>query len=78
MIYSWGYGCAAPSTPTFNPPASKMPGAKCPLMQVPGPTLNVTEGKRLSSTQNNLPAAAVIPPILFPAPVTATGEYPAC
>ena len=40
-VYSWGYGCnGAPSG--FNPPASLMPNANCPSMQVPGPTLIVT------------------------------------
>ena len=41
MIYSWGYGCnTAPAG--FSPDATKMPGANCPTMQVPGPTLIVT------------------------------------
>src|SRR5246500_5690664 len=39
-IYSWGYGCSG--TPTGFAPA--MSGATCPSMQVPGPTLIVTEG----------------------------------
>ena len=58
MVYSWGYGCnTAPAG--FNPPAAKMPGATCPSMQVPGPTLIVTEGQTVSVTLHNaLPAAA--------------------
>ena len=78
MIYSWGYGCASAFTPTFNPPASKMPGAKCPLMQVPGPTLIVTEGQAvIVNLTNNLPAAAGNTSILFPGfQVTATGGVP--
>ena len=40
MVYSWGYGCNTAPT-GFNPPASTMPNAKCPDMQVPGPTLIV-------------------------------------
>src|SRR6266478_5289131 len=74
MIYSWGYGCN--STPTgFNPPAAKMPGANCPNMQVPGPTLIVTEGQPVTvNLTNNLPAAAGNTSILFPGfQVTATG-----
>src|SRR5258705_12656661 len=66
MIYSWGYGCnSAPAG--FNPPAAKMPGANCPTMQVPGPTLIVTEGDTVTVTlTNNLPAAAGNTSILFP------------
>jgi FtsP/CotA-like multicopper oxidase with cupredoxin domain len=66
MIYSWGYGCN--TTPTgFNPPASRMPGANCPNMQVPGPTLVVTEGQTVTVTLHNaLPAAAGNTSILFP------------
>src|SRR5438034_11674570 len=40
MVYSWGYGCRiAPSG--FAPTA--ISGAACGTMQVPGPTLIVTE-----------------------------------
>ena len=78
MVYSWGYGCISTYTPTFNPPATKMPGAKCPTMQVPGPTLIVTEGQSITVTlTNNLPAAAGNTSILFPGfQVTATGGVP--
>src|SRR5947208_7296144 len=65
-VYSWGYGCSsAPSG--FNPPATLMPGATCPTMQVPGPTLIVTEGQTVTvNLTNNLPTAAGNTSILFP------------
>src|SRR5882762_2345572 len=65
-VYSWGYGCnSAPSG--FNPPATKMPGANCPTMQVPGPTLVVNEGDSVTVTLTNaLPTAAGNTSILFP------------
>jgi FtsP/CotA-like multicopper oxidase with cupredoxin domain len=63
-IYSWGYGCnGAPSgfSPALNVKAS------CNTMQVPGPTLIVSEGDNVSVTlTNNLPAAAGNTSILFP------------
>jgi FtsP/CotA-like multicopper oxidase with cupredoxin domain len=64
MIYSWGYGCnSAPSA--FVPAA--ISGAFCKTMQVPGPTLIVTEGQTVSVTlTNGLPAAAGNTSILFP------------
>src|ERR1700757_136443 len=40
-VYSWGYGCVSGSAPTFLPAA--ISGAFCNTMQVPGPTLIVTE-----------------------------------
>ena len=70
-IYSWGYGCS--SAPTgFSP---TMPGQNCPTMQVPGPTLIVTEGQAVTvNLINQLPAAAGNTSILFPGfNVTATG-----
>jgi FtsP/CotA-like multicopper oxidase with cupredoxin domain len=75
-VYSWGYGCTSPGTGhTFSPPASLMPGATCPSMQIPGPTLIVTEGQTVTVTlTNNLPAAAGNTSILFPGfNVTTTG-----
>ncbi len=62
-IYSWGYGCTtAPSG--FKP---TMPNQACSSMQVPGPTLIVTEGQTVTVTlTNNLPAAAGNTSILFP------------
>lgn len=71
-IYSWGYGCrVAPSG--FLP--SKIPSPSCGSMQVPGPTLIVTEGQTVTVTlTNNLPPAAGNTSILFPGfNVTATG-----
>src|SRR5262250_2020 len=70
-IYSWGYGCnGAPAG--FAP---TLPGQNCPTMQVPGPTLIVTEGASVSITlTNNLPTAVGNTSILFPGfAVTATG-----
>ncbi len=74
-IYSWGYGCATPSAATFAP---AMAGSTCPLMQVPGPTMIVTEGQTVTVTlSDNLPAAAGNTSILFPGiNVTSTGGVP--
>ncbi len=70
-VYSWGYGCSvAPSgfAPTLT-------GQTCPTMQVPGPTLIVTEGQTVVvNLTNDLPNAAGSTSILFPGfQVTATG-----
>jgi FtsP/CotA-like multicopper oxidase with cupredoxin domain len=83
-IYSWGYGCASTYTPTFAPNVFNLPPAGattgkigfCSQMQVPGPTLIVTEGQSITVTlTNNLPAAAGNTSILFPGfAVTATGS----
>ena len=70
-IYSWGYGCTtAPSG--FAP---TMTGQTCNTMQVPGPTLILTEGQTATVTlTNSLPPAAGNTSILFPGfSVTATG-----
>jgi len=62
-IYSWGYGCS--STPTDFAPT--MSGQNCPSMQVPGPTLIVTQGDTVTvSLTNGLPKAAGNTSILFP------------
>jgi FtsP/CotA-like multicopper oxidase with cupredoxin domain len=77
MVYSWGYGCnTAPAG--FNPDSSKLPGANCADMQIPGPTLVVTEGQTVTVTlHNNLPAAAGNTSILFAGfQVTASGGVP--
>ena len=60
-IYAWGYGCdGAPSG--FAP----FPGT-CPDMQLPGPTLIVTEGDTVTvNLRNNLPPAAGRTSIVFP------------
>src|SRR5579864_5426555 len=46
-VYSWGYGCNG--NPTGFQPAA-ISGATCPTMQVPGPTLIVTEGDTVQVT----------------------------
>lgn len=63
-VYSWGYGCS--STPAgFAPSAIK--GASCGTMQVPGPTLIVTEGQTVTvNLTNGLPSSAGNTSILFP------------
>jgi len=64
-VYSWGYGCATGSTPNFVPKAIN--GAFCNTMQVPGPTMVVTEGMTVTiNLTNNLPTAAGNTSILFP------------
>ena len=73
-VYSWGYGCnGAPAG--FAPAAIASTVASCNSMQVPGPTLIVTEGQSVSVTlTNSLPSAAGNTSILFPGfNVTATG-----
>ena len=67
MIYSWGYGCASTYTASFLPITITPPAGGCPTMQVPGPTLIVTEGQFITVTlTNNLPPAAGNTSILFP------------
>jgi Multicopper oxidase len=72
-VYSWGYGCASTTGLTFLPAA--ISGASCPTMQVPGPTLIVTEGQAITvNLTNSLPTAAGNTSILFPGfTVTVTG-----
>jgi FtsP/CotA-like multicopper oxidase with cupredoxin domain len=72
LVYSWGYGCS--SAPSGFAPAA-IAGATCPTMQIPGPTLIVTQGATVSVTlTNNLPGAAGNTSILFPGfNVTASG-----
>src|SRR5207249_9447134 len=66
MIYSWGYGCRTGFAPSGFAP-SAISGAACPTMQVPGPTLIVTEGQTVTvRLTNNLPNAAGNTSILFP------------
>jgi len=63
-VYSWGYGCS--SAPSGYAPVA-IAGASCSSMQVPGPTLIVTEGQTVTVTlTNGLPAAAGNTSILFP------------
>ena len=62
-VYAWGYGCNG-SPSGFAP--SAITNATCSSMQVPGPTLIVTEGQTVRVTlTNNLPAAAGNTSILF-------------
>jgi FtsP/CotA-like multicopper oxidase with cupredoxin domain len=72
QVYSWGYGCV--NGATF---ANKTPLADqtCPTMQIPGPTLVVTEGQTVTVTlTNGLPTAAGNTSMLFPGfQVTASG-----
>src|SRR5882672_5584289 len=65
-VYTWGYGCTAPpATSAFVPTTTTAPF--CNTMQVPGPTLVVTEGQSVSVTlTNGLPASAGNTSILFP------------
>jgi FtsP/CotA-like multicopper oxidase with cupredoxin domain len=70
MIYSWGYGCAT-ATPTV--PAAIT--GSCSGMQIPGPTLIVTEGDTVTvNLTNNLLQRVGNTSILFPGfQVTASG-----
>ena len=74
-VYSWGYGCNG--TPAGFAPAA-ITTATCPTMQVPGPTLIVTEGQTVTvNLTNGLPTPAGNTSILFPGfVVTATGGTP--
>ena len=66
-VYSWGYGCVTGSTPTFVPKASFAFTPACNTMQVPGPTMVVTEGQTVTiNLINNLPPAVGNTSILFP------------
>jgi FtsP/CotA-like multicopper oxidase with cupredoxin domain len=71
-IYSWGYGCNG--APSGYAPAAIKTGF-CNSMQVPGPTLIVTEGQTVTvNLKNGLPTAAGNTSILFPGfQVTTTG-----
>ncbi len=73
MVYSWGYGCASTAGLTFLP-ATDIAGS-CGTMQIPGPTLIVTEGQTVTVTlSNGLPASAGNTSILFPGfQVTSSG-----
>src|ERR1700752_4360325 len=60
-VYSWGYGCA--TAPTGYAPFTGF----CNTMQVPGPTLIVTEGQTVTvNLTNALPSSAGNTSILFP------------
>jgi FtsP/CotA-like multicopper oxidase with cupredoxin domain len=63
-VYSWGYGCNG--SPSGYAPAAITNGF-CNPMQVPGPTLIVTEGQTVTvNLTNGLPTAAGNTSILFP------------
>jgi len=72
MVYAWGYGCDG--SPAGFAPAAIL-GANCDPMQIPGPTLIVTEGQTVTvNLRNNLPAGAGNTSILFPGfQVTSSG-----
>jgi FtsP/CotA-like multicopper oxidase with cupredoxin domain len=65
-IYSWGYGCDPSSAaPKFLPAA--ISNAQCSAMQIPGPTLIVTEGDQVTiNLANGLPRPAGNTSMLFP------------
>jgi FtsP/CotA-like multicopper oxidase with cupredoxin domain len=64
QVYAWGYGCVSPGSASFAP---TLPNQTCNSMQVPGPTLIVTEGTTVTVTLvNNLPNPAGNTSILFP------------
>jgi hypothetical protein len=66
-VYSWGYGCVSGSSPSFVPKATFQFAPACNTMQVPGPTMVVTEGQTvIVNLSNNLPTAAGNTSILFP------------
>jgi FtsP/CotA-like multicopper oxidase with cupredoxin domain len=73
-VYSWGYGCDAAHAPTGFAPGAITNGV-CNTMQVPGPTLIVTEGQTVVvNLLNGLPTSAGNTSILFPGfQVTPTG-----
>jgi Multicopper oxidase len=64
-VYSWGYGCNG--APSGYLPAGLTKTTFCNAMQVPGPTLIVTEGQPVTvNLLNSLPNAAGNTSILFP------------
>ena len=69
-IYSWGYGCdgAPAGFLPVRPAGATGPAPSCPsTMQLPGPTLIVTEGQPVTVTlRNALPPAAGATSIVFP------------
>src|SRR5256884_410785 len=77
-VYSWGYGCtggALAAGQSFVPATTTTPF--CTTMQVPGPTLVVTEGQTVTVTLTNNPrVSAGNTSILFPG-FTLTSACPA-
>jgi FtsP/CotA-like multicopper oxidase with cupredoxin domain len=85
QVYSWGYGCSNGSTPAFVPASLTAALAaaggtppSCSTMQIPGPTLVVTQGARVTVTLTNmLPSSAGPTSIIFSGQnVAATGGAP--
>jgi FtsP/CotA-like multicopper oxidase with cupredoxin domain len=80
MIYTWGYGCtgAAPTGGFTSNGGGQGPTPTCPLMQLPGPTLIVTEGATVTvNLTNALPLAAGNTSIVFPGFQTCAGTFDA-
>ena len=77
-VYSWGYGCTSGSAPSGYAPAATFANPPfCNVMQVPGPTLIVTQGQTVTvNLTNNLPTSAGPTSILFPG-FTLTSSCPA-
>jgi len=74
-IYSWGYGCTTEPKGRFVP--AVLTTARCSAgdMQLPGPTLVVTEGTTVTVTlTNKLPPAAGRTSILFPGMDVCVGD----
>jgi FtsP/CotA-like multicopper oxidase with cupredoxin domain len=74
-MYSWGYGCTNAAAQSFAPFTPASASAACPLFEIPGPTMIVTEGQQVTVTLTNaLPPAAGNTSIVFPGfAVTASG-----
>jgi FtsP/CotA-like multicopper oxidase with cupredoxin domain len=73
LVYSWGYGCTDVNAATFVPSQFAPPVGFCPSMQLPGPTLIVTEKVAFTVTlTNSLPPAAGNTSILFPGAMVTT------
>ncbi|HEY4446644.1 MAG TPA: multicopper oxidase domain-containing protein [Steroidobacteraceae bacterium] len=69
-IYSWGYGCAGGPTGYLPSQAA----GTCPQMQLPGPTMIVTEGDSVTvNLKNNLPPVAGRTSIVFPGMTVTAG-----
>ena len=87
QVYSWGYGCTTPPPSAAFVPAALTTalGARgaaaptCSTMQIPAPTLVVTENQTVTVTlTNKLPTAAGNTSILFPGfTLTSTCAAPA-
>jgi FtsP/CotA-like multicopper oxidase with cupredoxin domain len=73
LVYSWGYGCTVINSATFAPAQFNTGIGFCPNMQLPGPTLIVTENASFTVTlTNSLPAAAGNTSIVFPGATVTT------